>query len=146
MTIRELSPGPVLEAAAALDPQWTAGDLNRIAQREFPERICLVAEEPPGRLCGWVLAALTPPEGEILDLVVAPDRRRQGIGITLMRTVLERMASAGTRRVWLEVRASNLPALGLYQNLGFRQSGRRTRYYRDPEEDALLLESPLPLC
>jgi ribosomal-protein-alanine N-acetyltransferase len=37
------------------------------------------------------------------------------------------------------VRASNEKAIALYSKLGFRNSGRRTKYYRDPEEDAVLL-------
>ena len=95
-----------------------------------------------------MLASLPPGAGtaEILNLVVAPPLRRRGLGTLLMEEALRRMVHAGAGRVWLEVRASNLPALALYRRMGFRETGRRLQYYQNPAEDALLLESQLSMC
>lgn len=76
-------------------------------------------------------------------LAVHPDARRQGIGAALLRGLLGWAARHGARHFSLEVRASNVPALALYHRLGLRAEGRRTRYYADPEEDALLLGTPV---
>ena len=53
--------------------------------------------------------------------------------------LVEKLSLAGVREVILEVRASNLPALALYRQLGFVETGRRPRYYQAPEEDAILM-------
>lgn len=72
-------------------------------------------------------------EFELLNMAVAPGRRRLGFGSALLRHVLE-----GNPGVWfLEVRASNEAAQALYERLGFHRSGRRREYYRAPVEDAI---------
>ena len=153
MTVRDLLPAEAAEAAALNQDavargaaDWSAADYERVARGEFPERFCLVAEEPPGRLAGLLLASVSPPHGEILNLVVAAGLLRKGIGTALVEAALRRMTQAGAERVWLEVRASNAAALAFYGRLGFLETGRRTNYYQSPQEDALLLESSLPLC
>ena len=78
-------------------------------------------------------------ELHILDLVVAPEARRLGLARWLLEFVLDRAASRGAERAFLEVRRSNAPALELYRSLGFRAMGERRAYYREPPEDALLL-------
>lgn len=142
MKIRRLQTGDAA-AVAALDPQWSAADLERIARGDFPERMALVAESPAGQVSGVVLASLLPPDAEILNLVVDPGLRRKGIAVALMLATILEMEAAGVRVVRLEVRESNTAAIGLYQRLGFRPSGRRPQYYHNPTEDALLLESIL---
>ena len=152
MTLRDLAPAEAAEAAS-LNAEavvrgaaaWSAGDYERLAQGAFPERFCLVAEEPPGQLAGLLIASVVPPAGEILNLAVTAALLRKGIGMALVEEAARRMVQAGAGRVWLEVRASNAAALAFYRRLGFRETGRRPGYYREPEEDALLLEASLPL-
>ena len=151
MTIRPLLPpeaGIVAAMASAMDyaVHWTAADYERIVRGEFPERFCLVAEEPPGHVAGLLLASVVTGDAEILNLAVEPALRRQGIAAALIEEAARKMVQAGAHRVWLEVRESNAPALALYHRLGFHLSGRRSQYYQNSGEDALLLESPLPLC
>lgn len=147
MTIRPLLPADAA-AAAAMDyaVHWSAADYERIARGDFPERFCLVAEEPPGRVGGLLLASVVQGDAEILNLAVEPSLRCRGIAAALIEEAAGKMAAAGAHRVWLEVRESNAPALALYHRFGFRLTGRRCQYYQEPKEDALLLESPLPLC
>ena len=78
-------------------------------------------------------------EWEIENVVVAREKRKRGIGIQLIQEVLLKAQSAGATSVLLEVRESNLAARRLYEKLGFSQQGRRSNYYHNPEEDALLL-------
>jgi [ribosomal protein S18]-alanine N-acetyltransferase len=72
--------------------------------------------------------------------VVAADRRREGLGRWLLGFALDRARRRGAERAFLEVRRSNEAALGLYRVLGFRLLAERRDYYRDPGEDALILE------
>ena len=134
MTIRDLRPSDA-SAAASLTPEWDYTGA-------FANRICLVTDD----VSGLVLVSVVPPEADILNLVVAPERRGQGIGRALLQAALTRAAQDGARRIWLEVRESNAAAVHLYETSGFRQTGRRARYYRDPPEDALVLETILTVC
>ncbi|MDX8402724.1 MAG: ribosomal protein S18-alanine N-acetyltransferase [Mariprofundaceae bacterium] len=93
-----------------------------------------------GRLAGYLLARRVPGAMHLMQLVVAPEWRRRGVGRGLMRRLME---AAGTDAVELEVRASNAPAIALYASLGFARDGIRPRYYRNGPggrpEDALLM-------
>jgi ribosomal-protein-alanine N-acetyltransferase len=53
------------------------------------------------------------------------------------------LRAAQLTEVILEVRAGNQPALDFYQRMGWLVSGRRTRYYQNPEEDAILMRFEL---
>ena len=78
-------------------------------------------------------------EMHLLNLTVAPDLRRGGLGGVLLTRVLEQGARRGAGRVLLEVRRSNRAAQGLYERFGFETLAVRRDYYADPREDALLL-------
>ena len=78
-------------------------------------------------------------ELHINTIAVAPAHRRRGLATTLLRHVLGDAAARGVTRATLEVRASNVAALQLYERLGFRVTATRARYYTQPEEDALIL-------
>ncbi|MBI4467070.1 MAG: ribosomal protein S18-alanine N-acetyltransferase [Acidobacteria bacterium] len=100
---------------------------------------CLLAEDRVGeRVVGFLVGRTVPGEFEILNLAVKNEYRRQGIGRRLLGEALARAHGQGARRCWLEVRASNQPARDFYRALGFAESARRQRYYRDPEDDAVV--------
>ena len=75
----------------------------------------------------------------MLNLAVDPGQRRSGIASTLLREGLKTLGERGAEEVFLEVRASNSPAIELYRASGFRPVGVRSDYYRNPREDALVL-------
>lgn len=76
---------------------------------------------------------------ELESVVVAANARRVGIGRALCRAVLDWCRSQGATEILLEVRAASAAAVALYAGLGFTRAARRSHYYRDPEDDALLL-------
>jgi ribosomal-protein-alanine N-acetyltransferase len=83
-------------------------------------------------------------EGEILDVAVPENHRRQGHAYQLLRKFLLFAGKRGARDLFLEVRESNAAAIALYRQLGFTPSGRRPDYYQQPDEAALLLHLKLP--
>jgi [ribosomal protein S18]-alanine N-acetyltransferase len=97
--------------------------------------VCFHGKEIAGFSCGRRILD----EGEILNLAVQPQFRRQGIGSVLTKGLLEVFGREAVHRVFLEVRESNAKAIALYLSVGFRQVGRRMGYYRDAEEAALVL-------
>lgn len=125
-----------IERAVFSDP-WRAGDLA--GGLNNPLLCTLAASDTQGRIPGYVTGSLLPPEGEIWRLAVLPGFRRSGIGRALVEAFLENGGRRGCDRFFLEVRAGNLPAIGLYAACGFVPCGRRRNYYRDPAEDAVLM-------
>lgn len=100
-------------------------------------RAVFVAEDE-GEVAGFAVWQLLPEgEAELLNLAVHPLARRRGVGRALVE-------AAGARRAWLEVRASNEGAICFYQSLGFHVCGIRHRYYRDPQDDAILMKREQP--
>lgn len=88
-----------------------------------------------GYICFWVVAG----EVHLMNVAVRPEIRRVGVGSLLLSKMIEAGISEGARCVWLEVRPSNRPALALYEKAGFREVGRRRRYYMDTGEDAVIM-------
>lgn len=76
---------------------------------------------------------------QINNIAVLPSYRNLGIGTTLLRHVLREATTRGIQRAILEVRRSNQIALHLYERLGFHLQETRRGYYRNPQEDALVL-------
>jgi ribosomal-protein-alanine N-acetyltransferase len=78
-------------------------------------------------------------------VAVDPTRRRQGIARALLGGLLAEAQARDLRLVVLEVRPSNREAIALYESFGFRVTGRRRGYYYDTGEDALIMETRLPV-
>jgi len=83
----------------------------------------------------WVVA----PDMQVLAIATHPDVRGRGIGRQLLEHVLATAAQHGCQIASLEVRASNAPAIALYEHAGFKTVHVRARYYQDDGEDALVM-------
>ena len=132
---------------------------SHVAQIAQLEKICFsdpwseksVASELDNKLAFWLVAAeedtvagyigsqTVIDETDMMNVAVHPDFRRKGIAEALVNTLVGNLKKMGSRCLTLEVRASNAPAIALYEKLGFAEIGRRKNYYRNPREDALIL-------
>lgn len=99
----------------------------------------LVGQTLAGYICFWVIAD----EIHLMNIAIHPAMRRRGLGRYLLTRMIRAGVSKGVRRVWLEVRPSNLTARHLYLLTGFTESGRRRRYYSDTNEDAIIMSLQL---
>ena len=111
---------------------------EKMLREELGKGIFLVAERD-GQTVGYVGCQTVLDEGYITNVAGAPDWRRQGIGRTLIEELKKRAAKSGLSFVTLEARASNAPAIALYEGAGFRQVGVRRNFYTAPAEDAVLM-------
>lgn len=118
---------------------WVARRTNQVEDRSLADTLPLNLPPilPPILAYGgyWLLGE----EAHIMLLATHPQWRRRGLAEWLLTKMLEEMRGVGTHEVTLEVRAGNIAAQELYKKLGFEEVGRRKRYYRDNNEDALLL-------
>ena len=138
MLIKKAQPEHI-EAIAALekvcfpaDP-WPEEMVGRWLDR-YP-----VALDGDGSVAGYLVLSSVLDEGSIDNVAVAPEYRRRGIADALVVDAVRRAKEAELAFVTLEVRASNAPAIRLYEKHGFAEVGRRRNYYEKPREDAILM-------
>jgi ribosomal-protein-alanine N-acetyltransferase len=103
-----------------------------------PSGICLAALDDEGAIVGYCICSRYDTVWHIMNVAVAPERRRAGIATELLATLFARVDEAEPRFT-LEVRASNAGAIALYERHGFRGAGLRRRYYQDNGEDAVIM-------
>ncbi|OGO25353.1 MAG: ribosomal-protein-alanine N-acetyltransferase [Chloroflexi bacterium RBG_16_51_16] len=105
---------------------------------ENPAAHCWVTEQDGAVVC-FLVFWLIIDEAHIATLATRADQRRNGLGTALMSHALKEAASQGAQSAYLEVRAGNLIAQEMYLKMGFVESDRRSRYYKDNGEDAILM-------
>jgi ribosomal-protein-alanine N-acetyltransferase len=110
----------------------------RFELTDNPASRCWVADLN-GKIVGMIVVWLIVDEAHVATIATDPDYRRQGIGKRLLAYALRHMIADGARRSFLEVRESNLAAQEMYRKFGYEVTGRRRRYYRDNDEDAILM-------
>lgn len=98
-----------------------------------------VALDDGGTVLGFLVLSPVLDEGSVDNIAVAPEARRRGTADALVADAVRRAREAELSFLTLEVRASNDPAIRLYEKHGFREVGRRKSYYEKPREDAILM-------
>ena len=142
-----------LERQCPTAGHWTEEQYGQLFQPSAGtlERLALVADgsvardfrapddqDQPSAFLGFLIARHLAPEWELENIVVAPAARRTGLGKGLLEALLTHVREANSSSVFLEVRESNRAARALYEQAGFRETGRRKSYYANPSEDAIL--------
>ena len=100
---------------------------------------CFYVAELNGEAAGYIGFNMVLDEGYIANIAVKEKFRRKGVGRKLLQKVIETAVKNNLSFVSLEVRESNIPAIGLYKEFGFTQQGIRKNYYRNPQENGLIL-------
>jgi ribosomal-protein-alanine acetyltransferase len=148
MEIRRANEGDLARLTAISEAVGSAAHWSRqqwldIFKTEIPARLAWIAEERvsgrEARAAGFLVAQNGGAEWELENIAVLPEFRRKGLGRQLLSTLTAQARVLGAERMLLEVRGSNEEAIGLYRSEGFELLGRRRGYYRNPEEDALIL-------
>ncbi len=107
------------------------------------DQACFFVAEQNGSILGYVGMYHVLLEGYITNIAVFPDARRQGVGKALLTYLSSFARKNQFSFLTLEVRVSNFAAIRLYEHLGYEKSGVRYRFYRHPEEDALIMTNYL---
>lgn len=124
-----------IEARIFPDP-WSERDISDTITHEGA--MCFTAAEG-GHVVAYVIGRIIPPEGEIYRVAVVPERRQRGVGYRLLDYAMKTSRGKGLETAFLEVRSKNLPALALYRAYGFEKVGLRKGYYKNPDDDAIIM-------
>ena len=120
---------------------WTRGIFSDCLQAGYSAWVLQRGNE----LIGYAMLSIAADEAHLLNVCAAPEEQGHGHGRRLLRALLQLARGRGVKRVFLEVRPSNTPAIGLYHDEGFNEIGRRPRYYpaRNGREDAIVMAKEL---
>lgn len=137
--IRPIAPED-LEAVAALESlcfsqPWSASALTLLLQEPGFGVVVLLGDE----VVGYGGMLIGPFEGQVTNIAVHPNHRRRGFGREVTQALLCAARERSLEEVSLEVRASNVGAIAMYQALGFAVAGRRKNFYNAPTEDGLVM-------
>jgi [ribosomal protein S18]-alanine N-acetyltransferase len=126
----------------ASSPQAAAWTVKSLEQLNKRGELGWVIEEK-NKVVGFLVARAIVAEAEILNLCIAPEKRRSGLAEALLNTAVAELRRTRVDRLFLEVRESNTPAISFYEKHQFRETGRRPGYYRNPDEAAVLMMKEL---
>ena len=135
MTLAHVAPIAQLEKQCFSDP-WSEKSIASELENQWAYWLVAVDGD---QVAGYIGSQTSIDESDVMNVAVHPDFRRRGIAESLICRLVEELKKKGSHALMLEVRASNAPAISLYEKLGFLQVGCRRNYYRNPKEDALIL-------
>ena len=113
-----------------------------IGGRYFGEKLSETLRES-NNIVGFYIGEQVIDEATLMDICVSPNNQGKGLGKKLLTKFINQAKAKGAVKIWLEVRAKNIPAQMLYMNVGFIETGRRTGYYPSARgfgyEDAIVM-------
>lgn len=140
LLIREMEACDV-EAASRIESEafsmpWSARDFLEMVEADYADYYVAQLDDEIVGCCGIRNIA---GEGEITNVVVAAEYRKNGIATKMLEYMLKKAKEKGIGDCTLEVRVSNQPAIRLYERFGFKGEGVRPNFYEKPREDALIM-------
>lgn len=137
------------EAVATLQSELDFSSWNSSQWREALDHYpCAWIIEYTSSIVGYVIYQTRVPQIELLNIGIAPDRQGQGLAMALILSTIK-LLPENAESIFLEVRRSNIPAIGLYEKAGFIKAGERRDYYPAAggiREDALIYKYDFPAC
>lgn len=120
---------------------WTRGNFIEALNSGY---LCIV-DEADGEILSYAILMPAVDEAEMLNIGVAAAQRRKGLGRKMLNEMLETARARDMKRIFLEVRPSNVAAIALYRSAGFTEIGVRRGYYHNANggEDALVMACDL---
>ena len=138
MTVADIPPVYAIESQLYLSP-WSEITFNHeIHNRDAILQVAVADKQIVAYICIRTILD----ETHVMKVTVLPDYQRRGIGEALLQSAIRNLKEQRpyVRKLTLEVRESNLAAIRLYDKMGFRIKGRRKKYYREPDEDAVIMD------
>jgi len=140
--VRDIPAILALERECAGAPQWGEAFWRSGFPGDAGLRDAFVIEIDE-QVWGYSVASCAVDIAELESVAVSERWRRYGMGMALCEVAMLWARKRGAKAIQLEVRESNVAALSLYRRIGFVEQGKRPKYYKNPEEDAVLMSADL---
>jgi ribosomal-protein-alanine N-acetyltransferase len=128
-----------IENESFSDP-WTRGCFLEDIKKELAyPAVVRIGEKLAGYTCLWRVED----ELQIANIAVDKEHRRKGVAKRLLEWIIEQAVKKNCKSITLDVRETNSVAIRLYDQYGFREIGRRKKYYRFPVENAIIMEKKI---
>ena len=138
MTREKLSEVVEIEKLVHPNHHWSRDSFLNEIQNKLANYFCLT-DTKTNKILGYAGFWEILEEAHITSIAVHPDYRRLGLATILLKHIVKSCYKKMIKYITLEVRASNIPAISLYEKFGFKSVGRRKKYYQDNNEDALIM-------
>jgi len=135
MTDQDIPEVMEIEKRSFISP-WSRGMFKQTLESPVARNFVMIEG---GKVVGYIIFYEAGVEVHIMNIAVHPGHRRRGIGLDMMRRIIEAVRVNSVEELFLEVRETNVPAQGLYEKLGFRAIGKRKGYYSETNEDAIVM-------
>jgi len=140
LIIREMTDQDVAEVAQieekTFSMPWSENDFRDMIKQD---NMTYMLAEVDGKIIGGAGLRNILGDAEITNVAVLEEYRKNGIGYKILKALIEKSKEMGCLAYTLEVRASNVAAIRLYEKLGFVSEGVRKNFYERPKEDALIM-------
>ena len=130
-----------LECEAFSNP-WTLEMIQSSMASDFDH---VEVMEKDGIFQGYIIYSVVCDSADLLRVAAKSEYRRQGIGTSLMEMMIKDCEKSGVQNIFLEVRQSNAPAIGMYGRFGFQEISRRKRYYTSPVEEGIVMQKEMSI-
>lgn len=124
-----------IEKECFSDP-WSVNSVKEFISHAENTILCAMCES---ELCAYISETHILDEVQIANVAVSAKFRQRGIASLLMEALINKCVSHNVTMITLEVRQSNIPATNLYEKFGFESEGIRRNYYRNPQENAVIM-------
>jgi ribosomal-protein-alanine N-acetyltransferase len=132
-TVDDLTPVVDLENQVHVAP-WTRSHFEAEMAKPYSRFLVLTDDETDQQIFGFIVFWMMFDECQILNVVVNPTYQKQGYGLLMVRQAVKDSLQKNLKRVVLDVRKSNLPAIQLYQKVGFLTSSVQKSFYSNGED------------
>lgn len=120
----------------SLEESWNIDSIEKELSNKLAKYlVALHGDKVIGFVGMWIVFN----EGDITNVAVHPDYRKQGVGNLLIDNLITLCKKNNINSLTLEVRESNIPAQSLYKKHGFKEEGVRKNFYNNPKENAIIM-------
>lgn len=120
----------------SLEESWNIDSIEKELSNKLAKYlVALHGDKVIGFVGMWIVFN----EGDITNVAVHPDYRKQGVGNLLIDNLITLCKENNINSLTLEVRESNIPAQSLYKKHGFKEEGVRKNFYNNPKENAIIM-------
>ena len=123
----------------SMDEKYFSNNFDEKFYLEYIKNQRVIVAENEEHIVGYILFNQILDEAEIYKIVVLKDFRKKQIAFKIFEFLLNELKKNNVKKIFLEVRKSNIPAINLYIKCGFIEIREIVDYYSNPKENGIMM-------